>query len=404
MDVQRLGFRTRAVHAGRDDLAALGVHAPPIDLSSTYPIHDLALAEGAFDAFAHGDVDVHEPIYARLHNPTVARYERALAELEETEAAVAFSSGMAALTACLLAARETGSHVVAFRPLYGGSDQLLVSGLTGHGVTWVAEPGDVPGALRPETALVVLETPQNPTLGTIMIDEVTELAGGVPVLVDNTFATPVLQNPARHGATLVLHSGTKYLGGHGDVMAGLVATTGEWARRLRRIRIATGGVLHPLAGYLLLRGLPTLPLRVERAQATAGELARRLREHPEVARVLFPLADGRQLRGPGSIVSFEVAGGHAAAAEVLRSLELVTPAVSLGSFDTLIEHPAGLTHHLLDDEAKRAAGISPGLLRLAVGLEDAADLWADLSQALSLAARTPRAGGRTARRPASPRA
>ncbi|MGZ4332725.1 MAG: trans-sulfuration enzyme family protein [Gaiellaceae bacterium] len=381
--MQRLGLRTRAVHAGRDDLAALGVHAPPIDLSSTYPIHDLARAEDAFGAFARGDVDEREPIYARLHNPTVARFEHALAELEETESAVAFASGMAALTACLLAARATGSHVVAFRPLYGGSDQLLTTGLIGLQVTWIAAPAELPAALRPDTALVVLETPQNPTLGTISIEEVVALAGTVPVLVDNTFATPVLQNPGRHGATLVLHSGTKYLGGHGDVVAGVIATTDDWARRLRRVRIATGGILHPLAAYLLLRGLPTLPLRVERAQATAIELARRLHARREVAHVLYPLADGHQLRGPGSIVSFEVVGGHAAAANVLQRLELVTPAVSLGSFDTLIEHPAGLTHHLLDDDAKLATGISPGLLRLAVGLEDVDDLWSDLAQALT---------------------
>ena len=381
--MERFGLATRAVHAGRDDLAALGVHAPPIDLSSTYPIHDLRTAEEAFAAFARGDVVEREPIYARLHNPTVARFERALAELEETEAAVAFSSGMAALTACLLAAREVGSHVVAFRPLYGGSDHLLVSELTGHEVTWVARAVELHAALRPDTALVVLETPQNPTLGTISIEDVVALAGNVPVLVDNTFATPVLQNPARHGATLVLHSATKYLGGHGDVVAGAIATNEEWAHRLRRVRVATGGILHPLAAYLLLRGLPTLPLRVERAEATAMELARRLHAHRDVAHVHFPMADGHQLRGPGSVLSFEVVGGHDAAAALLHELELITPAVSLGAVDTLIEHPGGLTHSLLDPQAKEAAGISPGLLRLAVGLEDADDLWADLSHALA---------------------
>jgi len=376
---------TRAVHAGRGDLSALGVHAPPLDLSSTYPIRDLDAAEEAFEAFADGRVDTREPIYARLHNGTVARFERALAELEETDEAVAFASGMAALTACLLAVRAEASHVVALRPLYGGSDHLLATGLLGLDVTWASGVDELPAALRPETGLVVLETPQNPTLGVVDIETVVAAAAGIPVLVDNTFATPVLQNPARHGAALVLHSATKYLGGHGDVLAGVVAAEGSWARRLRRVRIATGATLHPLAAYLLHRGLPTLPLRVERAQATAGDLARRLASDAAVVRVLYPTADGRQLRGPGSVLSFEVTGGHAGAAAVLRSLELITPAVSLGAVDTLIQHPAALTHRLVDPAAKDESGIGPGLLRLAVGLEDPDDLWSDLGQALARA-------------------
>lgn len=375
---------TRAVHAGRADLHELGVHAPPIDLSSTYPLHDPLTAEAAFEAFSHGDVAPGEPIYSRLHNPTVARFETALAELEETEAAVAFASGMAALTACLLAVREQASHVVAIRPLYGGSDHLLASKLLGLDVTW-AEPGTVAASLRPDTGLVLLETPQNPTLGLVDIAAVVEASHGVPVLVDNTFATPVLQNPAAHGAALVLHSATKFLGGHGDVIAGAVACDEAWARRLRQVRIATGAVLHPLAAYLLHRSLPTLPFRVREAEKRALELARRLAGHPAVEHVLYPHGPllGRQLRGPGAVLSFEVRGGHEAAVELLRSLRLVTPAVSLGATDTLIQQPAGLTHRLVDEDARDAAGISPGLLRLSVGLEDVDDLWHDLEQALA---------------------
>ena len=380
---------TASCHAGRADLARLGVHAPPLDLSSTYPLHDLDAAEAAFEAFERGEEAEETPIYARLFNPTVGRFERALAELEGTEAAAAFASGMAAMTASLLAARAHGAHVVAIRPLYGGTDALLASGLLGLDVTW-ATPETLRGSIRPASALVVLETPQNPTLGLVDIARVVDAARGVPVLVDNTFATPVLQNPAQHGASLVLHSATKYLGGHGDVVGGVVATSHEWARRLRRVRILTGAVMHPLAAYLLHRGLPTLPLRVDASQERAAELARRLAAHPAVTRVLYPGlpgADeqgllGRQLRGPGAMLSFEVAGGHDAAAAVLRGVRLITPAVSLGSTDTLIEHPAGLTHRLVDPEARRAAGISPGLLRLSVGLEDVEDLWADLERAL----------------------
>jgi methionine-gamma-lyase len=204
----------------------------------------------------------------------------------------------------------------------------------------------------------------------------------VPVLVDNTFATPILQNPARHGAALVLHSATKFLGGHGDVVAGVVATNREWAARLRQVRILTGAVLHPLAAYLLHRSLPTLPMRVREAQRGAQVLAARLAEHPAVKRVHYPRAAGHQLRGTGAVLAFEVEGGYEAAARVLAAVRLITPAVSLGSTDTLIQYPAGLTHRLVDGEAKAEAGITDGLLRLSVGLEDADDLWADLAQAL----------------------
>jgi methionine-gamma-lyase len=252
------------------------VHAPPIDLSTTYPISDLEEAIGDLDALVAGACAARNPIYARLHNPTVARFEEAIAELEHTEEAVAFASAMAALTAALLAACEQPRHVVAFRPLYGGTDHLLASNLLGIDASWVREPDELPSALRPETGLVVLETPQNPTLGTIDIEAVVSAAGDVPVLVDNTFATPVLQNPALHGAAYVLHSATKFLGGHGDVLAGVVATSAERAARLRQVRILTGAVLHPVAAYLLHRSLPTLPARVRVAQATASILAERL--------------------------------------------------------------------------------------------------------------------------------
>jgi methionine-gamma-lyase len=377
---------TIAVHAGREGFQELSVHAPPLDLSSTYPIPDLGAAVASFDALARGEAPGDaNAIYARLHNPTVRRFERALAELEGTEDAVAFGSGMAALTAVLLAACGEKKHVVAIRPLYGGSDHLLACGLLGIEVTW-ATPDEVVDTVRPETALVLLETPQNPTLGTIDIQAVVAAAGSAPVLVDNTFATPVLQNPARFGAQLVLHSATKFLGGHGDVVAGVVATDGDWAARLRQVRILTGALLHPFAAYLLHRSLPTLRVRVLGAQERAVELAARLSTHSGVTRLLYPSADGVQLRGPGAVLSFEIRGGLPEASRLLGALRVITPAVSLGSTDSLIQHPAGLTHHLVDPAAKAAAGITDGLLRLSVGLEDVEDLWSDLSGALAAAA------------------
>ncbi len=386
---------TRAVHAGRQDLRGLGVHALPIDLSSTYPFTDLDGATASLDALVAGDKTAPNPVYARLHNPTVGRFEDGLAALEGTDASVAFASGMAALTAVLLAARADGGHVVATRPIYGTTDHLLTCELMGLEVTWTT-PDGVARALRDDTCLVITETPANPTLALVDVEAVVAQADGVPVLVDSTFATPVLQRPTEQGAALVMHSATKFIGGHGDVVAGVVACGEAWARRLRQVRVATGALLHPLAAYLLHRGLPTLPLRVERAQATAATLATHLLGHDGVRAVHYPgLADGdplglvgRQMDGPGTLLAFEVEGGTDAARAVVEAVRTMTPAVSLGSVDTLIQHPAGLTHRVLSDEARDEGGIAPGLLRLSVGLEAAADLWADLRQALAAAEAT----------------
>lgn len=383
-------FETLAVHAGREDFVERGIHAPPIDLSTTYPVTDLDAGSASFDALVAGHASAGNPIYARLHNPTVARTEHALAVLEGTEACVAFGSGMAALTAVLLDARRRGGHVLAVRPLYGTSDHLLASGLTGLDTEFV-EAGEIAARRRPDTALIVIETPANPTLDLVDIRAVVAAAGGVPVLVDSTFATPVLQRPAELGATYVLHSATKFLGGHGDVIAGVVCCAERDAAPLRHVRAATGALLHPLAAFLLHRGLPTLALRVERAQANAEALAERLSAHPAVAKVHYPGLGtvrnahllGPQMRGPGSLMAIELRGGHAAAAAVMRAVRLITPAVSLGSVDSLIQHPAGLTHRCLSAEAKATCGITPGLLRLSVGIEQVEDLWADLTQALA---------------------
>jgi methionine-gamma-lyase len=364
---------TEAVHAGRDDLAAQGLHAPPIDLSTTYPSYDSRGEAARIDAFAATGAEPEgPPVYGRLGNPTVARFETALARLEGTEAAVAFASGMAALSAVLLVRGSMGlRHVVAVRPLYGCSDHLLTAGLLGSEVTWT-DPAGVADALRPDTGLVLVESPANPTLAEVDLRAVAHACGTVPLLVDNTFATPVLQRPAEHGARLVLHSATKYLGGHGDVLAGVVACDEEFAGRLRQVRFATGGVLHPLAGYLLLRGLSTLPVRVRAASANAAELAGRLAADPRVARVHYP-------RIGGAMVSFEV---HGDPHEVIGGVRLITPAVSLGSVDTLIQHPASISHRIVDADDRRGAGVGDRLLRLSVGLEDVDDLWADLDRAL----------------------
>lgn len=386
------GFATRAVHAGRADFVELGVHAPPLDLSSTYPTPDLDAAARSFDSLVSGDSPQGSYVYQRLFNPTTDRTERAIAELEGAEDAAAFSSGMAAFTAVLLAAKSRGGHVVAVRPMYGTADHLLTSGLLGLEVTWTTQD-EIASALRPDTALVVIETPANPTLDLVDIASVVRQAGAVPVLVDSTFATPVLQQPLALGAALVIHSATKFLGGHGDLLAGVVAGSHALVRDIKYVRAATGALLHPLGSYLLQRGLPTLALRVERAQATARVIAERLAADPRIESVRFPSLTGqdprgllgRQMRGPGSVLSFELAsGGPDALRAFIGALRLITPAVSLGSTDTLIQPPATLTHRVVDAAARAETGITSGLLRLSVGLEDMQDLWQDLDQALAV--------------------
>ncbi len=383
------GFDTRAVHAGRDDLRELGVHALPLDMSTTYPVGDLDGAAGQLDAWARGEQPSGSPIYARLHNPTVGRFEDAIAQLEGAACAVAFASGMGAITALLMSLERDRRHVVGVRPLYGGTDHLLCSDLLGIEVTW-ASPDQVADAIRPDTGLVLLETPHNPTSTLVDIAAVARAAGNVPVAVDNTFATPALQRPLEHGASIVVHSATKFIGGHGDAMGGVVACDEPTAARLRGVRIATGAVLHPMAAYQLHRGLATLPLRVRAMQETATQLASRLALHPAVARVhhaSLPGTDptglvGRQMSGPGSMVAFELAGGFEAARSLLGAVRLATHAVSLGSTDTLVQHPASLTHRVVDPSSRELSGVGEALVRISVGLEDVDDLWRDLATAL----------------------
>lgn len=385
---------TIAVHAGREDLVALGVHVPPLDQSSTYPLPSVSAGGEAYERMATGGRpgDGDSLVYQRLWNPNVDRFERGVARLEGASAGVAFASGMAAISACLLAAVAGGRpHVVAVRPLYGGTDHLLATGLLGTRVTW-ATADALGAAIRADTGLVVVETPANPSLDLVDIRAIVAAAGDVPVLVDNTFATPVLQQPLRLGAALSVHSATKFLGGHGDLLGGVVATSEEWAVRLRRVRALTGGLLAPAAAYQLHRGLQTLPMRVRAQQAGAKVVAQWLARQPEVAGISYPgLAQcdptglvGTQMSGPGSVLSFIMAGGYPAAAAVAESCRLITHAVSLGGVDTLIQHAAALTHRPVAAEAKPGAA----LLRLSVGLEDPADLIADLEQALRVAHRS----------------
>ncbi|WP_028269477.1 trans-sulfuration enzyme family protein [Arthrobacter sp. UNC362MFTsu5.1] len=376
-----------AVHAGRSGLTEQGVHAVPIDLSTTAPLPSVHDGGQAYEHMATGGMhqEGQSTVYQRLWNPTVARFEQGVALLEGAPEAVAFATGMAALSAVLLATVAAGNkHVVAVRPLYGGSDHILASGLLGTEVTFTTADG-VRAALRPDTGLVMVETPANPSLELVDIAQLARDADGVPVLVDNTFASPVLQQPLAHGAALVLHSATKFLGGHGDAMGGVVAASPEWTTRLRQVRAVTGGILTPWPAYLLHRGLATLPVRVRAQQATAHKVAAALAGHGLVKAVYYPgLPEcdpmglvGTQMSGPGSLLAFEL-GSPEQAERIPAAVRMITHAVSLGGIDTLIQHPAGLTHRPVAAEAKPHAN----LLRLSVGLEDGADIVEDLVQAI----------------------
>ena len=385
-------LETRAVHGGMEGLEESGSHVPTIDLSTTNPLPGVELGGESYEQLATGGVLLpgQSAVYQRLWQPGVARFEESLAGLEGAASAVAFATGMAALSAVLLASVTAGRpHVVALRPLYGGTDHVLESGLVGTSVTWTDVAG-IAAAIRPDTGLVVMESPANPTLELVNIAAVVAAAGDIPVLVDNTFATPILQRPIEHGATIVLHSATKYLGGHGDVMGGVIATDDDWATRIRHIRALTGGLLHPLAAYLLHRGLRTLPIRVRAQQATTEELVARIVGHAALARVMYPSLPGcdpegllgTQLAGPGSMLALELVGGYDDAVRFIGALTLVTNAVSLGGVDSLAQHPASLTHRPVPPEARPGGGI----VRLSIGLEHVDDLAADILAALDAAA------------------
>ncbi|WP_197059378.1 PLP-dependent aspartate aminotransferase family protein [Cryobacterium sp. MLB-32] len=390
-------IETRAVHSGMGGVTESGSHVPVIDLSTTNPLTGVESGGESYENLATGGElqPGDSPVYQRLWQPGVARFEDALSSLEGSEGTVAFASGMASLSAVLLATVTAGkAHAVALRPLYGGTDHVLATGLLGTTVTWTDVAG-ITAAIRPDTGLVILESPANPTLELTDIRSVVAAAGSVPVLVDNTFATPVLQRPLEHGATLVLHSATKYLGGHGDAMGGTVSGPTEWMVRLRQVRALTGGLLHPLSAYLLQRGLRTLPVRVRAQQTTAAEIATRLEGHPALTRVLYPGLPGqdpqhligRQTAGAGSLIALDFVGGFDAGVRFTEACSLITHTVSLGGVDSLVQHPASLTHRPVEASARPSAGI----VRLSIGLEHVEDLMADILVALEAAQAAPAA-------------
>ncbi len=393
---KRYGFATLTIHGKRHlDKHESGVPiraiSTPIFQSSTFAFEN---AEQGAALFSHEQEGY---IYTRLGNPTTKALEIEMAYLEKGDESLAFGSGMAATSTALFTLIRPGENVVASDTLYGGTHALFMEmypklGLEAREVDGT-DVKNIESACDDKTRVIFIETPANPTLAIIDIEACAKVAKkkNIHLMVDNTFSTPYYQNPIDLGANSVIHSATKYIGGHGDTVAGLLIGSSEYVESVRSDFLTDlGGIISPFNAWLLLRGLKTLPVRMDKHAENAMELAQFLNFHPKVENVYYPglrthpqheLAR-RQMRGFGGMIAFDLKGGRDAGRALLNNLELMTIAVSLGDVDTLVSHPASMTHSTYSSEELARAGISEGLVRLSVGLEDVEDLVYDLRQAL----------------------
>ncbi|MBI2941024.1 MAG: PLP-dependent transferase [Chloroflexi bacterium] len=389
---QEQGVFTRAIHAGERPDPATGAIAPPIYQTATF---GLDRAETGAARFA-GQLPGY--IYTRIANPTQTVFEEKMATLEGGEAALATATGMAAINALAFSLLRAGDHLLASDALYGSTYDLFAHRLPGFGIaTSFVDATDlsaVERALRPETRLLFVESPGNPTLAVADIQALAALTRprGTMLAVDNTFATPINQRPLALGADLVVHSATKYIGGHGDALGGVLVGASALVDQVHRGLNDFGGTISPFNAWLLNRGAQTLPLRVARHNENGLAIAQFLEGHPAISWVHHPgLASHpqhavarRQMKGFGGMIAFELKGGLDAGRGLMNAVRLCTLAVSLGDVRTLISHPASMSHAKVPRERRVAAGISDGLVRLSVGLEDAADLIGDLGNALEV--------------------
>ncbi len=390
------GFATRAIHHGYHPADNQGALVPPIHTSATWVFPDTGYGARCFTGEESGF------IYTRIANPTLALLEGRLASLEQGAGAVVFGSGMGAITAVLWSMLEPGDEVLADTTLYGCTFAFLHHGIGRFGVTVrhvdMTDPANVAAALSEKTRVVYLESPANPNMRLADIAAIAKIAHakGAKVVVDNTYCSPYLQQPLVLGADVSVHSMTKYLSGHGDVTAGAaICADAELAQRVRMhgLKDMTGAVMSPQDAHLVMRGLKTLALRMDRHCSNAQQVAELIAAHPAAAVVHYPglksfpqhaLAK-RQMRQMGGMIAFELHGGLQAGIRFMDALQLVTRAVSLGDAESLAQHPASMTHSTYTPEERAAHGISEGLVRLSVGLEDLDDILADVSQALDVA-------------------
>lgn len=386
-------FATRAIHLGYDPMEHEGAVTPPLHLTSTFAFET---AEAGSEIFA-GERPGH--IYSRISNPTLDLLERRVAALEGAEAGLALASGMGAITSVLWTLLAPGDEVIVDKTLYGCTFAFMHHGLRKFGITIthvdLTDPANLTASMSERTRVVYFETPANPNMRLVDIAAIAEIAhaGGAQVVVDNTYATPYLTRPIALGADLVVHSATKYLGGHGDLVAGVVVGQAEAVTEIRLVGMKdmTGAVMAPFNAMLILRGLKTLALRMDRHCASGQVVAKWLEDHPEVAVVHYPGLESfgqhalarRQMAQPGAMIAFELKGGLEAGRRMMNGLGMIARAVSLGDAETLIQHPASMTHSTYTPEERAAHGIGDGLIRLSVGLEDVQDILDDLDGALA---------------------
>ncbi|MGI5949779.1 methionine gamma-lyase [Peptoniphilus sp.] len=391
-ELKKMHFETKAIHGGYEK-NKYGALATPIYQTSTF-IFDNAAQGGRRFALEEDGY-----IYSRLGNPTNAQVEEKVALLEEGEACVSAASGMGAITSAIWPFISCGDHVVAAKTLYGCTFAFFEHAVTRMGIEVdfvdITNVDNIINAMKDNTKIVYLETPANPNMDICDIElaakRVHEKNKDTLVIVDNTYCTPYIQKPLTLGADIVVHSATKYLNGHGDVIAGFAVGRKELIDQVRLVGIkdCTGAVLAPLNAYLILRGMKTLQIRMEKHCANAQKVAEFLEEHPKVKNVQYPGLKSfkyydvakKQMALPGAMIAFEIEGGKEAGEKLMDSVKLCTLAVSLGDAETLIQHPASMTHSPYTPEERAAAGISEGLIRLSVGLENADDIIADLKQA-----------------------
>ncbi len=389
------GFGTKAIHAGNLERETFGSLATPIYQSSTYYFDSCEQGGRRFAGEESGF------IYTRLGNPTSSVLEEKVAALEGGEAAIATASGMGAISSALWSIAKAGAHIIADSTLYGCTFALLNHGLPRYGVevTFIntSDLDEVKANLKENTVAIYLETPANPNLKIADISAIANLAHGynkdIKVVCDNTFATPYLQRPLELGADVVVHSATKYLNGHGDVIAGFVIGKADFISEVRLfgVKDMTGAVLDPFAAFLILRGLKTFEIRMMRHCENARAVAELLEKSDKVSKVYYPGLESfenhdvavKQMKDFGGMLSFEVKGGKAAGIKFVNALKLCTIAVSLGDAETLVEHPASMTHSPYTPEELKEAGIPEGLVRLSCGLENKEDILADVEQALA---------------------
>ncbi|MTI08760.1 methionine gamma-lyase [Curvivirga aplysinae] len=391
-DNKNLGFSTRAIHQGYDPMEEQGALTPPLHLTSTFCFET---AEAGGEMFA-GERPGH--IYSRISNPTLDLLEQRIASLEGAEAGLANASGMGAITSLFWTFLEPGDEIIVDKTLYGCTFAYMRHGLSKFGIQIthvdLTEPTNLETAISDKTKIVYFETPANPNMRLVDIKAIADITHkfDARVVVDNTYATPVLTRPIELGADLVVHSATKYLGGHGDVVAGLVVGSLEDITEIRLVGMKdmTGAVMAPFTAMLVLRGIKTLQLRMREHCKNAMIVAKELEKHPAINKVYYPGLESfdqydlakSQMSDFGGMIAFELTDGYQAGINMMNSLKLIKRAVSLGDAETLIQHPASMTHSTYTEEERLEHGISEGLIRLSVGLEDVEDVLTDLFASL----------------------